>query len=86
MKVNFDNMVAICKNFHHVKEIKITKLEKIGFNSMEGNQLQINLKFISEEGYKNRLFQIFTNSSYFEWYELETKEDLKEFFENCLGE
>lgn len=83
--MNFDNMVKTCGNFKQVKQIKVTSIKKIGFNDMEGNQLQVNVKFLSNDGYRNRLFRVFTNSSVLDWYELETKEEIADFLESCLG-
>lgn len=66
-----------------VESIKITKFSQFDFNSMEGNQISFNVNVTTKEGYKNKRISVLTNSTYFEWYELEeTAEDIEEFLQN----
>ena len=66
-----------------VESIKITKFSQFDFNSMEGNQISFNVNVTTKEGYKNKRISVLTNSTYFEWYELEeTAEEIEEFLQN----
>ncbi len=66
-----------------VESIKITKFSQFDFNSMEGNQISFNVNVTTKEGYKNKRISVLTNSTYFEWYELEeTAEAIEEFLQN----
>lgn len=66
-----------------VESIKITKFSQFDFNSMEGNQISFNVNVTTKEGYKNKRISVLTNSSYFEWHELEeTAEAIEEFLQN----
>lgn len=66
-----------------VESIKITKFSQFDFNSMEGNQISFNVNVTTKEGYKNKRISVLTNSTYFEWYNLEeTAEEIEEFLQN----
>ena len=66
-----------------VKAITVTKFNQFDFNTTEGNQITFNVNITTIEGYKNHRVSIYTNSSYFQWYELEeTSDAIKTFLEN----
>lgn len=47
-----------------VDTFKVTKVEKVGFNDMEGNIYHVNVKIETSEGYKNKLVTFVINSTY----------------------
>lgn len=49
-----------------VDSIKVTSVKQFGFNEMEGNQYLITVKVLPLKGYKGRMFQIRTNSTWLE--------------------
>ncbi|MDN6800958.1 MAG: hypothetical protein L0L70_06845 [Lactococcus lactis] len=52
---------------------------------MEGNQISFNVNITTKDGYKNKRVSTLTNSSYFQWYELdETAEEIEEFLTNLF--
>lgn len=66
-----------------LESIKITKFSQFDFNSMEGNQISFNVNVTTKEGYKNKRISVLTNSTFFQWYELEeTAEEIEEFLTN----
>lgn len=69
-----------------IEYVKVTRFENVSFNEMEGNNYNYNLKIVTVDGYKNKLWKDnSTNSSYFDWYGLdESKEGLQEYFDNAL--
>lgn len=66
-----------------IEKIKITKIQKLDWNNMEGQNYQINVKFITVEGYKNKLLKVLTNSTYLEDFE---DDDLAENLETYFNE
>lgn len=51
-----------------IDRIKITKVTRGSFNDMEGYQYQINFKFFTKKGYRNKLVAWLTNSTYTDDY------------------
>ena len=47
-----------------VDSVKVTSVKQFGFNEMEGYQYLITIKVIPLKGYKGRMFQISTNSTW----------------------
>ena len=64
------NLNGIYKFVEHnkkaVDELKVTSLKQYDFNSMEGYQVQLNVKVITKPKFKNCLIKVFTNSTYIE--------------------
>jgi len=50
-----------------VANYKVTKVEKVGFNDMEGNIYHINIKLETAEGYKNKLATFEINDTYLDY-------------------
>lgn len=68
-----------------VESIKVTRFEQFDFNSYEGNQISFNVNITAKDGYKNKRVSTLTNSSFFQWYELdETAEEIEEFLTNLF--
>lgn len=79
--VDFNNSVQfIIDNKKIIKGIRVTKIERYGFNSMEGNQVAINVKLITNDQHKNKMFTILTNDTYMEDFNRDNeKEDFEEY-------
>lgn len=72
----------ISTNKKLIEGVKVTKLEKTGFNDMEGSQFNINIKLTTVDGYKNKLFTMLTNGTYMEDFGAdydEMKEKLQDY-------
>lgn len=73
-QVNFTEMIDFTIEMKEKAYVTVTKVEKIGFNDMEGNQYLIGFKMTAIKGTfthnnrKSTLFQSVTNSSYIEDY------------------
>ena len=75
-----------CNNQSHglIKNIKVTKITKLYFNDIEGQNYQINFKIVTVDGYKNKIVKCLTTSSYLDgWEENQT---LQEYLEEYLNE
>lgn len=51
-----------------VQKVKITLVEQVGGNDMEGNLYRINVHVFTQDGWKNKLVKIYTNDSWIEDY------------------
>ena len=56
----------LVRNRKLTEDVKVTGITVIGCNNMVGNQLQINIKCITVNGYTNKLIKVFTNDTYVE--------------------
>lgn len=68
------------QNRELIDQIKVTNLKQYAFNNMEGWQYDINVKVMTINGYKNKLIQIATNSTYLDELEVINKKSLSEEF------
>jgi len=50
-----------------VANYKVTKVEKVGFNDMEGNIYHVNVKLETAEGYNNKLATFEINDTYLDY-------------------
>ena len=57
------------RNAELTRDVKITRVQQYGFNDMEGWQYQINFKLVTVDGYRDKLVQVNTNSTYIEDWE-----------------
>ena len=73
-------------NKNKIEYVKATSFHAYAFNEVEGYQWAINVKIVTKDGYKNKLVQVVTNSTYledFQWNnETETDYSDNEFHEN----
>lgn len=67
-----------------VDSFKVTKVEVIGFNDMEGHNYLLNVSVKTLEGYKNKRLKMVTNSTYLEDYEWDNDESMETNFQNWL--
>ena len=51
-------------NREGIDELKVTSLKQYDFNSIEGYQVQLNVKITTKPKFKNCLIKVFTNSTY----------------------
>ncbi len=73
-----------------VKKVKVTLLENVGFNSMEGNLYRINVHVFTQDGWKNKLVKVYTNDSCIEDYatqdESESFKQMKQDLQDGLND
>ena len=73
-------------NKNKIEYVKATRFHAYAFNEVEGYQWAINVKIVTKDGYKNKLVQVVTNSTYledFQWNnETETDYSDNEFHES----
>lgn len=63
----------------------VTKAEINSFNCFESNIYHVNIKLVTKEGYKDKMIQMVTNSSYIEDFDLwDDEKSLKENFQTWL--
>ena len=84
-------MNGVLKTIQHgteigmIKNYYITNAEINSFNCFEGNIYLVNIKLVTEEGYKDKMIQMVTNSSYIEDFDLwDDEKSLKENFQTWL--
>lgn len=47
-----------------IDSVKVTSFKKVGFNNMEGNKYEFNLKVFTTHKYQNLFLQVETNGTY----------------------
>lgn len=68
-----------------IENYYVTKVEINSFNCFEGNIYLVNIKLVTKEGYKDKMIQMVTNSSYIEDFDLwDDEKSLKENFQTWL--
>lgn len=75
---NFIDGVEAVQSFGEcvwVDSIKVTSVEQFDFNEMTGYQCLITIKVVPIKGYKGRMFQIITNSTWLD--DLDPSLDIK---------
>ena len=83
---NFINGVEAVQSFREcvwVDNIKVTSVEQFDFNDMIGYQCLITIKVIPIKGYKGRMFQIITNSTWLDEIDpnMPIKEAVQSYFD-----
>ena len=62
-----------------IENYYVTNAEINSFNCFEGNIYHVNIKLVTKEGYKDKMIQMVTNSSYIEDFDLwDDEKSLKE--------
>ena len=69
-----------------VENWKVTKVELLDFNDMEGWNYLVNVSVKSVEGYKNKRIKLVTNSTYLEDFEWNDEESKEANFDKWLAE
>lgn len=68
-----------------IENYYVTSAEVVSFNCFEGNIYHVNIKLITKEGYKDKMIQMVTNSTYIEDFDLwDDEKSLKENFQTWL--
>jgi len=65
-----------------VVNCKVTRVEKVGFNDMEGSIYHVNVKLETIDGYKNKLVTFEINSTYMD--DIEEYETIEQYIESLL--
>lgn len=83
---DFNNAINfISNNSSAIDEVKVTSLIRSNFNPMEGNQVAINVKLLTDEKHKNKLFTIMTNDTYMEDFSRDNeKQDLTDYLNTVV--
>lgn len=83
---DFNNAINfISNNSSAIDEVKVTSLIRSNFNPMEGNQVAINVKLLTDEKHKNKLFTIMTNDTYMEDFDRDNeKKDLTDYLNTVV--
>lgn len=68
-----------------IENYYVTSAEVVSFNCFEGNIYHVNIKLVTKEGYKDKMIQMVTNSTYIEDFDLwDDEQSLKENFQSWL--
>lgn len=83
---DFNNAITfISENATAIDEVKVTSLIQSNFNCYEGNQVAINIKLLTDEKHKNKLFTILTNDTYMEDFSRDNeKQDLTDYLNTVV--
>lgn len=86
--INFNEATDfISSNSKVIDKVKVTNIKRYGFNCYEGNQVEINVKLLTDEKHENKLFTIETNDTYTEDFDRDNeKEDLTEYLNALVAE
>lgn len=69
-----------------LESYKVTKVELLDFNDLEGWNYLVSVSVKTIEGYKNKRLKLVTNSTYLEDFEWNDEESKEETFQNWLAE
>lgn len=69
-----------------LESYKVTKVELIDFNQMEGWNYLVSISVKNIEGYKNKRLKMVTNSTYLEDFEWDSNESRETNFQNYLDD
>lgn len=81
-----NHVVEFLQGNDKVENYKVTKVELLDFNDMEGWNYLVHVYVKSVEGYKNKRIKLVTNSSYLEGFEWDDEETQVVNFDNWLAE
>ena len=81
-----NHVVEFLQGNDKVENYKVTKVELLDFNNMEGWNYLVHVYVKSVEGYKNKRIKLVTNSSYLEGFEWDDEETQVVNFDNWLAE
>lgn len=86
--INFNEATDfISSNSKVIDEVKVTSIKRYGFNEMEGDQVDINVRLLTDKKHKNKLFTIMTNDTYMEDFDRDDeKKDLAEYLNVLVAE
>lgn len=79
-------IVEYLQSSEALESYKVTKVELIDFNQMEGWNYLVSISIKNIEGYKNKRLKMVTNSTYLEDFEWDSDESRETNFQNWLDE
>lgn len=84
--ISYNQLIKFLNDFDNLIEgLKVTAVERFGFNEMEGNNYYIRLVVYTKEGYQNKRLLVHTNDTYLDELEAVTKETVQEYFTLILA-
>ena len=79
--INYNQFLTFLNDYDNlITGIKVTKVERYGFNEMEGYQYNICLVVYTKEGYQNKRLLVHTHETYLDELETVNKETVQEYF------
>jgi len=86
--INFNEATDfISSNSKVIDKVKVTNIKRYGFNCYEGNQVDVNVKLLTDEKHKDKLFTIMTNDTYMQDFDRDDeKKDLTEYLNVLVAE
>lgn len=82
-------IINYLQNSEVVESFKVTKVEILSFNQMEGLKYLVNISIKTQDGYKDKRLKMLTNSTYLEeftWDEkLKDEENFSEWLKQSVG-
>ena len=81
-----NHVVEFLQGNDKVEDWKVTKVELLDFNDMEGWNYLVHVAVKSVEGYKNKRIKLVTNSTYLEGFEWDDDKSKEANFDNWLAE
>lgn len=81
-----NTIVEYLQSSELLESYKVTKVELVDFNQMEGWNYLVSISVKTIEGYKNKRLKMVTNSTYLEDFEWDSNESRETNFQNWLDE
>lgn len=82
-------IINYLQNSEVVESFKVTKVEILSFNQIEGLKYLVNISVKTQDGYKDKRLKMLTNSTYLEeftWDEkLKDEENFSEWLKQSVG-
>lgn len=82
-------IINYLQNSEVVESFKVTKVEILSFNQIEGLKYLVNISVKTQDGYKDKRLKMLTNSTYLEeftWDEkLKDEENFSEWLKQSIG-
>lgn len=79
--INYNQFIQFLNDYDDIIEgLKVTKVNRWGFNEMEGYQYDIRIVVYTKDGYQNKRLLVQTNDTYLDELETITVESLQEYF------
>lgn len=82
-------IINYLQNSEVVESFKVTKVEILSFNQMEGLNYLVNISVKTQKGYKDKRVKMVTNSTYLDDYvwdkKLNDEENFSEWLKQSVG-
>lgn len=84
--ITYNQFIKFLNDYDNlITGLKVTKVDRWGFNEIEGYQYDIRLVVYTKDGYQNKRLLVNTNSTYLDELEEITKDSLQEYFSLILA-